>query len=510
MLSTRWIKTISAIAIIALFAYFEVRVFYFIIFSYTAVERFVALLLLSGEGHALYHAWGFMFNIIKLSGGKYKIPYAKIKKGKEPSVAVIIPAKNEPVQVLEQTMITAFAMKYPNKTIYILDASDDDKYSKSYKQNARRFGIKYRHVPKQTRSKAQTINVFLPKFKEDYLAIFDADQNPLPEFLEETVSVAESSQDLAFVQTPQLYSNIDVSPIAKGAAMQQSIFYESICEAKSNHNAIFCCGTNVLIRTKVLQEVGGFDEKSVTEDFSTSIDMHALGYKSFYLNKVLAFGMAPESLPAYVKQQSRWAQGTTGVLRKMIKLLFTRPRALSFMQWWEYSLSSTYYLVGWAFFFLMICPILFLVFGVPSYFISPYIYIFTFVPYYAMSLLLYYNTMRVRHYRASSVLYGIIMSSLMYPVFMIASLNGLINRKATFLTTPKGKADSLSFLQLWPWNLMIVLNLFAIGINIVHWHNLTWPVFINMLWCAYHVIILITIYRLNAVPKLPKHPVYAS
>ncbi len=346
MFSNRTVKVMALIAIIALFAYFEVRLFYFIIFSYTLLERGIALALLLGESHALHHAWGFMLNIISLQGGKYKIPKVKLISGKEPFVAVIVPVKNEPPQVVEQTMITLYALAYPNKNIYLLDGSDDKVIIAKYKRYAKKYGIIYKHVRKPTHSKAQTINRFLPSFKEKYLAIFDADQNPLSNFLTETVSVAESDDNLAFVQTPQLYSNIEVSPIAKGAAMQQSIFYESICEAKSTQNAIFCCGTNVLIRTKVLQRINGFDESSVTEDFSSSIDIHSLGYRSFYLNKVLTFGMAPESLPSYIKQQNRWALGTTGVLRKLILKIIHEPQSLSSMQWWEYFLSASYYFVG--------------------------------------------------------------------------------------------------------------------------------------------------------------------
>jgi cellulose synthase (UDP-forming) len=509
MFSNRTIKVMALIAIIALFAYFEVRLFYFIIFSYTMLERAIALALLMGESHALHHAWGFVLNIISLQSGKYKIPHVKLITGKEPWVAVIVPVKNEPSQVVEQTLITLYSLNYPKKNIYLLDGSDDKKIISKYKQFAKKYKIHYKHVAKSTCSKAQTINHFLSSFNEKYLAIFDADQNPLPNFIIETVQVAESDNNLAFVQTPQLYSNIDVSPIAKGAAMQQSIFYESICEAKSTQNAIFCCGTNVLIRTKVLQQINGFDESSVTEDFSSSIDIHSLGYRSFYLNKVLTFGMAPESLPSYIKQQNRWAMGTTGVLRKLLKTFIKKPHALSTLQWWEYSLSASYYFVGWAFFLLMICPILFLLFGVPSYFMRPEIYIMTFIPYYLMTLLLYYNTMRSRHYSFSSVVYGIIMSSLFYPVFMSATISGLLNHKTKFLTTPKGKADKLAFWQLWPWNLMIILNIAAIGVNIPNWYNLSWPIYINMGWCVYHIAILLMIYRLNKVPKLNKDPLYA-
>src|SRR5437764_501255 len=97
--------------------------------------------------------------------------------------------------------------------------------------------------------------------------VFDADQNPTPSFLKETVSLIERDPKIAFVQTPQFYSNMDVSHLAKAAAVQQSIFFENICQAKESVDAMFCCGTNFLMRKSALWEAGGFDETSITEDF---------------------------------------------------------------------------------------------------------------------------------------------------------------------------------------------------------------------------------------------------
>ena len=78
----------------------------------------------------------------------------------------------------------------------------------------------------------------------------------------ETVGLAEYSKKIGFVQTPQLYSNLNVSPIARGAALQQSIFYENVCESKGKSGAMFCCGTNFLMRTDVLKKVGKVSNES--------------------------------------------------------------------------------------------------------------------------------------------------------------------------------------------------------------------------------------------------------
>ena len=130
--------------------------------------------------------------------------------------------------------------------------------------------------------------------------------------------------------------------------------------------------------------------------------------------------------------------------------------------------------------------------------------------------LLFYDSIVILQYHAYPALFSVIgclwhyYVVAVFPVFMSATVSGLINRKTKFLTTPKGKTDKLGFWQLWPWHVMILLNILAIGVNLADWYNLSWPIYINMIWCTYHIVILSTIYRLNKLPKLPTNPLYAN
>jgi cellulose synthase (UDP-forming) len=98
---------------------------------------------------------------------------------------------------------------------------------------------------------------------------------------------------MAFVQTPQYYVNRDSSKVSKTAFSQQSTFYTNVSEGKSVSNAMFACGTNIVLRVSALRDVGGFDEESVTEDFATSFKLHVRGYSSYYYNNVFVEGMYP-------------------------------------------------------------------------------------------------------------------------------------------------------------------------------------------------------------------------
>lgn len=499
----KYIGILALIALITISVYFFVRIYYFTISGYTGINLFFSTLLLLAEIQLILQAVGLVINILRLNHKRFIYPKYK-DLASRPSVAIVVAAKNEPAKVLEKTFITLNAINYPNKNIYFLEDSIDKKYIHQDKILTKKYNINFFQPNNLHGAKAGIINDFVSVCKEKYIAVFDADQNPFPDFLTKTVPIIEKDKNIAFVQTPQFYYNIATGPIPHVAEMQQAIFYESICEAKSSANAMFCCGSNVIIRTKALKEVGGFDEDSITEDFATSIKFHTRGYKSIYYNHVRTFGLGPIDLAGYLKQQARWAAGTLGTFKKIIITFFKNPFSMTINQWWEYYLSSTYYLIGWVFFILILCPALFLIFNIPNYFILPQVYIISFIPYYITTLLLFYITMRKRNYRLIDIYEGIIMGSFCFPTLMKATIVGLFAKKQQFHITSKSSGGKMPLISLWPWYLMIAVLLIAIGFGISKWYINPYAMTINIFWCTYHLFIILHVIYFNQKPKIIK------
>lgn len=499
MMYKRHLNILIHIALMSVFFYFFARLILLMNLMYTSyVNIILTIFLFLAETHIMIHTLGFLVNVFRLSKKHTLYHFKNIKENEWPRVDVLIPIKEEPYDVLHNTITTVKSMDYPNFKIFLLDGSQKSSFIQQNKKQCKEFDIEI-FYPSLVKGKAGTVNEFLKGSQAKYVAIFDADQNPMPSFLREVVSIAEYNKKIAFVQTPQLYSNLHESNIAMTAAMQQSVFYESICESKASVNAMFCCGTNVLLNLEYLTEVGGFDEASITEDFSTSLNLHLAGYKSIYYNHVRVFGMAPETLPAYFKQQARWAKGTAGVLKKVIMQFFTHFNKLSLAQWWEYILSGSYYLIGWSFLILMICPIMFLIFNVPTYNIGSSIYILIFLPYYVMSFIVFYSTMKVRGYHFKDVYTGIVVASLSFPVLIQAVTEGFFGLHNTFVVTPKSTTTRASTLSLWPWMFMITLNIIAVVIGVIKLRNDVYAYAINLFWCIYHIFILFHIFTLNKI-----------
>jgi len=497
---------VAVTAAVAAMVYTVVRAVLFSTAQYTLLERGIGFLLLFAELFVVVHGIGYAISVFQIFRQKDQeetlapLPEQKKNESKAgPFVAVIVPARNEPKDVLETTFITIKNMTYENKVVYFLDDSTIDSFKREAEELAKEYGlVLFRRTKPWHGAKAGVVNDCLETIQEEFVAVFDADQNPMPKFLSAVVTVLKTDERLAFVQTPQFYSNIENCPVARASNLQQSVFYEYICEGKSLTGSMFCCGTNVVFRTKALKEVGGFDETTVTEDFSTSVSLHARGWKSLYYNHVGVFGVGPETLRAYFLQQFRWASGTITVFKRLLSLFIKNPRMLSFTQWVEYFLSSTYYFVGMAFFVLMLCPIVYLTIGIPSFFANPAVYFFAFLPYLVLTTHVFYGALKKRHYRVKDLFLGQWLSVLACTVFMRASLAALIGVKISFGVTPKGKESAMPLIRLWPQMTLWLANFIAIvwGMN-RYYYEMEPAIAVNSFWALYHFLLLSGIFYFN-------------
>ena len=486
------------LSLIASLVYLITRTVLFLFAGYTAIEKFFSLLLTLGESFVLIHGLGYVLNVLRAFRNPEGEKAIYSLSGEEPSVAILVAARHEPKGVLENTFIALKTINYRNKCIYFLDDSSDEKYKKEAEELARDYDLILFRREERHGAKAGIINDCLKNLTEEYVAIFDADQNPLPEFLNILIPIMEKDEEMGFIQTPQFYSNIQESRVARGAGFQQSVFYEYICEGKNTGGAMFCCGTNVVFRRRALLDVGGLDESTVTEDFATSVKLHSRGWKSLYYNHVCAFGMGPENLTGYFKQQFRWATGTMAIFKKLVWRFLTRPFSLKPIQWWEYFLSSTYYLVGLAFFFLMICPIMYLLFRIPSFFAKPEIYFLAFLPYIGLSVSVFYMVLGTRNYNVKDLFLGQLLAISTFSIYLRAAFSSLLGFKTTFGITEKAKGKAIPYPKLWPQMTMMFLSFIAViwGINRFIYEREP-ALLVNGFWALYHFVVLSSIFYFN-------------
>ena len=496
------IDSLVMMTLMAIVVYVVVRAIFLGYAEYSGADKIASLFLLFGETFIIFHGMGYVMNVARAYNSRkhqddmQERAHQQMKE--EPSVAVLVAARHEPREVLEETFISLVNLKYGNKEVYFLDDSSDEQYKREAEELTEELGVHLFRREDRHGAKAGVVNDCLKTLSQKYVVIFDADQCPLPEFLNRVVPIMESDDRLAFVQTPQFYTNTDESRIAKAAAFQQAVFYEYICEGKSSQEAMFCCGTNIIFRKEALQEVGGLDEDTVTEDFATSLRLHQAKWKSLYYNHTCAFGMAPENLTSYLMQQYRWANGTISVLRKVVTGMLTRPFSLKFKQWWEYFLSGSYYLVGFAFTVLMFFPVLYLFFKVPSFFINPDIYLLTFLPYIMLTMTVFYTVLGDRNYAVKDLFLGQLLGSITFTVYVRAALSSMFGVKTTFGITAKGRGSVIPYYRLWPQLGILALSFCALvwGINRFIYEREP-AVLVNSFWAGYHCLVLSSVFYFN-------------
>jgi len=231
-----------------------------------------------------------------------------------PRVDVLVPTCGEPLAVLGRCLLGCSSLRYPHKTVWVLDDSNRPEV----RELAERHGCRYLSREEHRHAKAGNLNAGLAASSGELVAVFDADFVPQAHFLERTIGLM-AEPGVGLVQTPQVFFNAD--PLMRNLAMERWMlpdednFYRWIEPVRSAWGAVVCAGTAFVARRQALDQVGGFVEAALSEDFVTGIALLGRGWQVRYLGEPLSAGLAAETLLDFVRQRQRWAAGTLQSLR---------------------------------------------------------------------------------------------------------------------------------------------------------------------------------------------------
>ncbi|AAC07360.1 UDP-forming cellulose synthase catalytic subunit [Aquifex aeolicus] len=401
-----------------------------------------------------------------------------------PTVDVFIPTYNEPPEIPETTALAAINMDYPSDkfNVYILDdggtkqrLNDPDperreyfrkraEELKSFVERLRKLGYKNIHYltrEKNVHAKAGNINEALKKTKGDLILILDADHVPSKDFLKETVGFFVKNPKVFLVQTPHTFYNPD--PIEKNLGVfgrmpgENEMFYFLIQKGFDLWNSSFFCGSAALLRRKYLEEVGGIQTTTVTEDAETALELHSRGYESVYYDRPLIFGLNPETLSGMIVQRIRWAQG-------MIQIFILKnPILKKGLKWYQklaYFNASFFWFFGLARTIFLIAPLAYLLFGLHIYDASLAEVLAYPIPHFLASLLLFYYLFSRVRWPFISEIYESILGIFIF----IPSILTLLNPKnPTFRVTPKGELLDRDYISPFYKPYFILYHLILLG-----------------------------------------------
>ncbi|KAL3517851.1 hypothetical protein ACH5RR_020440 [Cinchona calisaya] len=242
-----------------------------------------------------------------------------------PMVLVQIPMCNER-EVYQQSIAAVCIQDWPRERmlVQILDDSDDLDVQALIKADVQKWQqrgvpIIYRHRLVRTGYKAGNLKSAMncDYVKEyEFVAIFDADFQPAPDFLKKTIPYFKGNDDLALVQTRWSFVNKDENLLTRLQNINLAFHFE--VEQQVNGwfiNFFGFNGTAGVWRIKALEDCGGWLERTTVEDMDIAVRAHLCGWKFIYLNDVKCLCELPESYEAYKKQQHRWHSGPMQLFR---------------------------------------------------------------------------------------------------------------------------------------------------------------------------------------------------
>jgi cellulose synthase (UDP-forming) len=275
-------------------------------------------------------------------------------------ITTFVPS-SESLDMLRRTLAGMIVADYPHDT-WVLDEGNDP----AARAMCEHLGV--RHFSRKGRegfntdggtfaakTKGGNHNAWYAHHGDEYDVV--ADFRVRRDFLTRTLGHFRDPA-IAFVGTPQVYGNMS-NFVARGAAQQTYMFYGPILRALSSRRMTLLIGANHIVRVAALRQVGWY-QGHLVEDLATGKRFHAARWKSVYVPEALAIGEGPTTWSAYFNQQYRWAFGCMSIFftgqRFTLKMRPTKGLTYFFLEQFYFNgvrlavgtaLLMVYYLSGW-------------------------------------------------------------------------------------------------------------------------------------------------------------------
>ncbi len=268
------------------------------------------------------NAFILAFLYLRHSGDETSTPH--VDPEALPAVTVQVPVYNER-HVILRVIDAVASLDYPadRLEIQILDDSADKTTALARTRVAyyRSRGVDIEVLRRSNREgfKAGALSWGLQRAKGDYVAIFDADFEPHKDFLLQTVPHFLHRPQLGLVQSRWSHLNAEYSALTRA----QAIVFDGhfvVEQTGRNRSGLLMNfnGTAGVWRRGCIEESGGWEASTLSEDLDLSYRAQLIGWETLYLPDVEAPAELPPQISAFKRQQARWSQGSVQTLRKLM------------------------------------------------------------------------------------------------------------------------------------------------------------------------------------------------
>ena len=335
----------------------------------------------------------------------------------------------EPHEMIVRTLESMQAMDYPH-TSYLCDEGNDP----FLRQECERLGVVHVTRSEKKDAKAGNINNALRRATGEFCVVLDPDHVLAPDFLDQVIPYFEDAK-VGFVQVVQAYGNQEESLVALGAAEQTYHFYGPLMMGMNAYGTVQAIGANCTFRRAALDSIGGH-AAGLTEDMHTAMRLHAGGWESVYVPKVLSRGLVPSSLGAFYAQQLKWSRGAFDLLFRVYPRLWSQ---FTWAQRLHYFTLPLYFFSGVVTLIDIIVPVASLTLAVFPWYVSLREFAWHLLPLWGIALLIRcyaQQWLREPHERGLHLAGGFLRIGTWW-VYTLGFLYAVFRVRVPYLPTPK-------------------------------------------------------------------------
>ncbi len=281
------------------------------------IPYFIVLVILASYGmHRYYLVYAYFKN-------RRNVPGPPPALAEWPKVTIQLPIYNERY-VIERLVDTVARFDYPRELldIQVLDDSTDEtqEVARSCVERYQALGlpIRYLHRNDRTGYKAGALAAGLESATGEFVAIFDADFVPAADFLRRTLPYF-AAPGIAMVQTRWTYLNRHYSALTEVETILLDGHFVMEHGARSRSGSFFNFnGTAGVWRRCAIDDAGGWQHDTLTEDTDLSYRAQLCGWRFLYLPDIECASELPVEMNAFKAQQARWAKGLMQTAKKIL------------------------------------------------------------------------------------------------------------------------------------------------------------------------------------------------
>lgn len=243
-------------------------------------------------------------------------------EGQLPFVTIQLPLYNERT-VAARLIQSMGRFDYPRDRfeVQVLDDSTDETSTivdaEVARLRAQGFDVKAIRRDDRVGFKAGALDCGLARAHGDLICVFDADFLPQPDFLRRLLPRFQDPQ-VGMVQARWGHLNRDVSPLTRAQATLLDGHFVIEHKVRADEGLFFNFnGTAGIWRRQAIEDAGGWQHDTLTEDLDLSYRAQLAGWKFVFEHLVVAPAEVPFEISAFKSQQHRWAKGSVQVARKL-------------------------------------------------------------------------------------------------------------------------------------------------------------------------------------------------